>query len=445
MIFEGLVLVALFDIALLPGGLAQRGGVCLDGGVAVGKPPSKIHALGAEEFGLQPAEEGQRDGAVRLLGALRLDEVDRGVADKVGDEEVVRAGIDLQRRLILLQDAVVDQADLRGKGHGLHLVVCNIDKGRAGLDVQTLQLIAHLETQLGVEVAERLVHEQDGRLRSQGAGDGHALLLAAGELGRVAVHEHADLDDAADAAHREVDLLLGELAHLFDDLAVFDILKLLVQPVRGHGLLGLSGKSGGLGGDVPALLNVVGKELFRRVLGDGILVDQLDDSLLLVKLALFVAAFLHHALHVRRVFQDLRQTGVVLRLEIDLRHGFLDVGQAEGDVLVDGHIRPERVVLEQEAHLALVGRDVDAERAVVHDAVADGDAAAGRRLEAGDHAKGRGFAAAGGAQQRDEGVVVDGQVQIIDRIKVFPPFGDMFQFDFRHFVILLFPCRGSHP
>src|SRR6476646_5189917 len=36
---------------------------------------------------------------------------------------------------------------------------------------------------LGVEVAGRLVGEDDGRFADQGAGDGDALLLAAGELG----------------------------------------------------------------------------------------------------------------------------------------------------------------------------------------------------------------------------------------------------------------------
>jgi hypothetical protein len=37
--------------------------------------------------------------------------------------------------------------------------------------------------QLGVEVGQRLVEQQDLRLQHQRAGDGDALLLAAGELG----------------------------------------------------------------------------------------------------------------------------------------------------------------------------------------------------------------------------------------------------------------------
>ena len=46
---------------------------------------------------------------------------------------------------------------------------------------------AHLEAQLGVEVRERLVHQHQRRLDDDGAGDGDALLLAAGELARQLV------------------------------------------------------------------------------------------------------------------------------------------------------------------------------------------------------------------------------------------------------------------
>jgi hypothetical protein len=43
---------------------------------------------------------------------------------------------------------------------------------------------AHLQPQLGVEVRQRLVHQHQRRLDDDGAGDRHALLLAAGKLAR---------------------------------------------------------------------------------------------------------------------------------------------------------------------------------------------------------------------------------------------------------------------
>ena len=50
-----------------------------------------------------------------------------------------------------------------------------------------------------VEVAGGLVREDERRVRHQRSSDGHALLLAAGELGGLVVHAVAQAQ--ADAAH----------------------------------------------------------------------------------------------------------------------------------------------------------------------------------------------------------------------------------------------------
>ena len=110
--------------------------------------------------------------------------------------------------------------------------------------------------------------------------------------------------------------------------------------------------------------------------------------------------------------------------------------------MVDRHVGPERIVLEQEADLALVGRDVDAEVAVKDDLVADRDAARRWGLQTRDHAERRGLAAAGGAEQRDERVIFNGKVQVFHSVELGPALGDVFEFDFRHVLNLLFPCQG---
>ena len=48
--------------------------------------------------------------------------------------------------------------------------------------------------QLGIEVGERLVQQQDAWPIDDRAGDGDALLLAAGELERIAVRERSELE-----------------------------------------------------------------------------------------------------------------------------------------------------------------------------------------------------------------------------------------------------------
>jgi hypothetical protein len=82
----------------------------------------------------------------------------------------------------LLDDAVVHDHDLVGHGHGLDLVVRDVDRGGLQALVQLLDLGAHLHAQLGVEVGQRLVEQEHLRVAHDGAAHGHALALAAGEL-----------------------------------------------------------------------------------------------------------------------------------------------------------------------------------------------------------------------------------------------------------------------
>jgi hypothetical protein len=73
--------------------------------------------------------------------------------------------------------------------HGLDLVVGHVDGGRLEALVQFLDLGAHLHAQLGVEIGERLVEEENLRVAHDRTAHRHALALAAGELPGIAV-EH---------------------------------------------------------------------------------------------------------------------------------------------------------------------------------------------------------------------------------------------------------------
>ena len=92
--------------------------------------------------------------------------------------------------------------------------------------VDAPDLRPHLEAQLGVEIRERLVHEHERRLDDDGAGDGDALLLAAGKLAgqlvllAVQAHERHRLVDAAlrlgarHAAHHQAEADVLAHAHM---------------------------------------------------------------------------------------------------------------------------------------------------------------------------------------------------------------------------------------
>ncbi|MNK93904.1 hypothetical protein D3C87_1140880 [compost metagenome] len=78
------------------------------------------------------------------------------------------------------------QHDAVSHAHGFHLVVGDVDHRQAERALELAQFGAHLGTQLGIEVAERLVHQADRMMRDDGAGQRHALPLAARQLARLA-------------------------------------------------------------------------------------------------------------------------------------------------------------------------------------------------------------------------------------------------------------------
>ena len=92
--------------------------------------------------------------------------------------------------------------DARGERHRLDLVVGDVDGGLADAVVQLLDLGPHVDAQLGVEVGERLVEQEQRRVAHQRPAHGDALALAAGELARLAVEQRLDLEQCRDALDR---------------------------------------------------------------------------------------------------------------------------------------------------------------------------------------------------------------------------------------------------
>ena len=103
--------------------------------------------------------------------------------------------VEIERRADLLDAAVAHHDDLVGHGHRLDLVVGDVDDRGPEPLVQLLDLDAHGDAELGVEVGQRLVEEEDLRVADDGAAHGDALALAAGELLRVAVEQMAEVED----------------------------------------------------------------------------------------------------------------------------------------------------------------------------------------------------------------------------------------------------------
>ena len=104
---------------------------------------------------------------------------------------------------------MVDHGDPVAHRERLFLVVGHVHERDADLRLQLLQLHLQLAPQLGVEGAERLVEQQHRGLEHQGAGQGDALLLPAGELAGLARRVARQLHELQRLADAPPDLGLG--------------------------------------------------------------------------------------------------------------------------------------------------------------------------------------------------------------------------------------------
>ncbi|EAU67861.1 conserved hypothetical protein [Stigmatella aurantiaca DW4/3-1] len=149
---------------------------------------------------------------VALLGGLQEGHLRR--AEESGDKAVDGVMVELLGRAPLLDVAPVEEDHLVGQGHGLDLVVGDVDHRRLELLVQAGDLQTHLRAQGGIQVGERLVEQEDARLADDGAANGDALPLATGERGGFAVEQRLQFQDARGAPHLLLDdagLDLGQI------------------------------------------------------------------------------------------------------------------------------------------------------------------------------------------------------------------------------------------
>ena len=103
--------------------------------------------------------------------------------------------IELVRRADLRDAARVQANDAVGQRHRLGLVMRDEDRGHAERLVQQLDLGPDLHAQLGIEIGQRLVEQEELRLPGQRPAHGHALALAARKRLRLAVEVGLELQE----------------------------------------------------------------------------------------------------------------------------------------------------------------------------------------------------------------------------------------------------------
>ena len=106
----------------------------------------------------------------------------RAFAHEGGAEARGGLGVDPFRGAFILNAALVHDDAMIGERHGLFLVMGDMDEGGAHLFLYGLQLILHLAAELEIKRPQGLIEKQHGGLHHKGAGQRHALALAAGKL-----------------------------------------------------------------------------------------------------------------------------------------------------------------------------------------------------------------------------------------------------------------------
>src|SRR4029434_5630680 len=106
---------------------------------------------------------------------------DLRLAQEVPHEGGDRLFVETARRADLLHATAMHHRDAVGEAEGLDLIVGDEEHGDAEAALEELHLHPHLLAQLRVEIAERLVEEEEIGLVHEGAAEGEALHLAAAQ------------------------------------------------------------------------------------------------------------------------------------------------------------------------------------------------------------------------------------------------------------------------
>ena len=142
------------------------------------------------------------------------DKIHRGAADKASDELVDGLVVEVERLVDLLDQAILHDHDPVAHGHRLDLVVSDVDHRRLEAGVQLADFSAHLHAQLGIEVGQRLVKEEDLGLADNGTPHRHPLALTARKSLGLALEQFLNAENLRRLLHSRVDLVLGVLPQL---------------------------------------------------------------------------------------------------------------------------------------------------------------------------------------------------------------------------------------
>lgn len=136
----------------------------------------------------RPLAENRSQDRRNLYGLLiatnKLPREQIAASDKCGNECVARLIVNLAWRADLHDRTVVHDGDAIRQRQSFGLVMGDVDSRYADFLLQPAQFTAHLFAQQGVEIAQRLVEQEQARLAHESARQRQPLLLATAQLRR---------------------------------------------------------------------------------------------------------------------------------------------------------------------------------------------------------------------------------------------------------------------
>ena len=135
-----------------------------------------------------------------------LDEIQRGIAEQPRDTDAGRLGVDARGRIILCYLAIQQDGDAVAERHCLLEVLGHIEHGRAGAFQQCWKFQPHFVSQLGVDIAQGVVEQQDVGVTDKSPGQCRALLLSIGQFARRMAEHVTDLEQLCNRLNLSRDL-----------------------------------------------------------------------------------------------------------------------------------------------------------------------------------------------------------------------------------------------
>src|SRR5205085_5943057 len=132
-----------------------------------------------------------------------------------------RLRIDLPRRADLVNTSALHDADAIGDDQGFFLVVRDVDRGDPKRTLQIADVISQLDAQFGVEIRQRLVHQQNLWLDHDRPRESDPLLLPARKLVRQSRGIAAEADELQRAGDALGDLTARAATILESERDVF--------------------------------------------------------------------------------------------------------------------------------------------------------------------------------------------------------------------------------